>query len=148
ENISLGMERQRDASALGIAAQSSGGQSIWQRLQLVLIVVPILLGFILSRPTISLQVWLATLLVMTVCLLLSRRISPTVWFTLLMVAMAWAVSLGIEIFYIRDHLDGGGAARMNTVFKFGNQIWTLMALSTAASLPLLSRWMSRQHWLI
>jgi tetratricopeptide (TPR) repeat protein len=38
---------------------------------------------------------------------------------------------------------GGDAYRMNTVFKFGMQIWTLMALAAAISLPLLLRGLRR-----
>ena len=56
-----------------------------------------------------------------------------------MAVVAWAVSLGIELIYIRDHLEGGDAYRMNTVFKFGFQIWVLLALAAAAALPWLVR---------
>ncbi len=60
-----------------------------------------------------------------------------------MAVVGWAVSLGIELFYIRDHLDGGDAERMNTVFKFGFQIWVLLPLAAAAALPYAARWLRR-----
>ncbi len=60
-----------------------------------------------------------------------------------MAVVAWAVSLGVELVYIRDHLNGGDAERMNTVFKFGFQIWVLLALATAAALPQMARWLRR-----
>jgi YYY domain-containing protein len=75
--------------------------------------------------------------------LLSRRLPAAPWFTAWLALVAWAVSLGIELFYIRDHLDGGAAYRMNTVFKFGLQAWILMALAAASALPGLARGLRR-----
>src|SRR5262249_61933755 len=67
--------------------------------------------------------------------LLSRRLPAATWFTVWLAVLAWAVSFGIELFYIRDHLDGGAAYRMNTVFKFGLQAWILMAVAPAGAPP-------------
>lgn len=78
--------------------------------------------------------------------LLTRRLSTAVWFALLLAALGFAVSLGVELVYIRDHLAGdpanpGDWYRMNTVFKFGMQIWSLFAVASAALLPALMRWL-------
>ena len=35
-------------------------------------------------------------------------------------------SLGIEIFFLRDWLQGGSSYRMNTLFKFGIQVWIIL----------------------
>jgi YYY domain-containing protein len=75
--------------------------------------------------------------------LLARRLPGRVWFTLWMAVLAWAVSFGVELVYIRDHLDGGEGYRMNTVFKFGLQAWMLMALAAAAARPWLGRGLAR-----
>jgi tetratricopeptide (TPR) repeat protein len=75
--------------------------------------------------------------------LLARRLPRDAWFIAWMAGLAWAVSLGVELIYIRDHLDGGQAERMNTVFKFGLQSWILMAVAAAAALPWLARGLRR-----
>lgn len=91
----------------------------------------------------ALLVWFVSLIVLGAALLLSRRMAPAPWYTLLLATMGLAVSLGIDLVYIRDHLDNGLWYRMNTVFKFGMQIWTFFALAAAASLPLLLRGLRR-----
>jgi tetratricopeptide (TPR) repeat protein len=55
------------------------------------------------------------------------------------------VALGIQIIFVRDHLAGGSGQRMNTVFKFGFQIWTLWALGAATAVPLLVRYLRRRE---
>lgn len=87
----------------------------------------------------GLRLGLGLLLLFCALLLLQRRIASPTWFAFLLAALAWSVSFGIETIFIRDHLAGGEWYRMNTVFKFGVQIWTLLALAAAASLPLLLR---------
>ena len=83
----------------------------------------------------ALRVALAALLLLAGAVMLRRKIGPAAWFTLLLAWVAWAVSLGTEMIYIRDHLDGSDWYRMNTVFKFGLQAWLLLGLAAAASLP-------------
>jgi len=48
----------------------------------------------------------------------------------LLVAAGAALTLAVEFFYLRDHFG----TRMNTVFKFHFQAWTLLSLSAAVSL--------------
>jgi YYY domain-containing protein len=52
--------------------------------------------------------------------------------------------LGLEIFYLKDHLDGGSAFRMNTLFKFYMQVWVLLGLGLAAALPAI--WEAVERW--
>lgn len=110
---------------------------------LVVAIVVTLLLFTLLQPVLGLQLWLALLFASGAVVLLQRRTAPATWFAFLLATLAWAVSLGIEIIFIGDHLVDTDAYRMNTVFKFGMQIWTLMALAAASSLPLLLRGLRR-----
>ncbi|MGH2561779.1 MAG: DUF2298 domain-containing protein [Thermomicrobiales bacterium] len=55
----------------------------------------------------------------------------SVAFTAAMVAAAGCIIAGTELVYVVDDLSGGTAYRMNTVFKFYNQVWMLLALSGA-----------------
>src|SRR5262249_33395365 len=115
--------------------------ALWSGLALLLIIGAL-------QPKLLEGLWASTLLLKAGLLilagagalaLLSRRLPAATWFTVWLAVLAWAVSFGIELFYIRDHLDGGAAYRMNTVFKFGLQAWILMALAAAAALPGLAR---------
>jgi YYY domain-containing protein len=103
----------------------------------------VLLLLALWQPVFGLLSWLVVLFVLGLGLLVYRRLFTTTWFTFLLASLAWAVSLGIEVIFIRDHLVGTEAYRMNTVFKFGLQIWTLLALAAAASLPRLLHGLGR-----
>lgn len=51
-----------------------------------------------------------------------------------MIACAAGVFGAIEIVYLQDNLAGGDAYRMNTVFKFYNQVWVLLAIAGAVTL--------------
>jgi YYY domain-containing protein len=57
-------------------------------------------------------------------------------------AVAWILSLGVEIVYIRDAFE----SRMNTLFKFYYQTWTLYALAAALAIPLLWVALERRPW--
>ncbi|MFZ5916601.1 MAG: DUF2298 domain-containing protein [Chloroflexota bacterium] len=54
------------------------------------------------------------------------------------------VLLGVEVFYLKDHLDGGSAFRMNTLFKFYIQVWVLFGLGFGAALPWM--WQATARW--
>ena len=54
-------------------------------------------------------------------------------FALLLFSLGWALSIGVELVYIRDVFND----RMNTLFKFYYQTWTLFALATAVTIALL-----------
>lgn len=46
-----------------------------------------------------------------------------------------AILAGTQIVYLKDHLQGGDAYRMNTLFKFYNQVWVLWGVAAAIALP-------------
>ncbi|MFV9504795.1 MAG: DUF2298 domain-containing protein [Oscillochloridaceae bacterium umkhey_bin13] len=94
-------------------------------------------------PDLGLRLVLVVLLLAGLILLARRTLGSATWYGLLLAWVAWAVSLGIELIYIRDHLAGGDWYRMNTVFKFGLHIWVLLALAAAISLPSLLRGLRR-----
>jgi uncharacterized membrane protein len=55
----------------------------------------------------------------------------------LMVATAALVASGVEIVFLADDLVTIDWYRMNTVFKFYNQVWVLLALAAASSIALM-----------
>lgn len=48
-----------------------------------------------------------------------------------LIAGGMFLGAALEIVYLQDNLDGGDAYRMNSVFKFYNQLWVLFALASA-----------------
>jgi uncharacterized membrane protein len=50
---------------------------------------------------------------------------------LILVIVACGVLAGTELLYVRDVFDGGSNYRMNTVFKFYYQAWTMLGLAGA-----------------
>jgi YYY domain-containing protein len=86
---------------------------------------------------------LVVLVGMCVLLALAARLRDEEWITLWLISVALMVALGIQIIFVRDHLAGSDWERMNTVFKFGLQIWTLLALAAAAAFPLVLRLLRR-----
>jgi uncharacterized membrane protein len=93
-------------------------------------VATIVPGVILSAPVIPLCG-----IPLAVTLILFRRIQLTTAraFALVLLVFAWALSVGVEIVYIRDAFDD----RMNTLFKFYYQAWTLYAIAAAVSVAVL-----------
>ncbi|MCC7023777.1 MAG: hypothetical protein IT338_13205 [Thermomicrobiales bacterium] len=62
----------------------------------------------------------------------ARVVAPR-QFALVAFAAAWALSIVVEIVYIQDAFS----SRMNTLFKFYYQTWTLYAVAAAVAIPLL-----------
>ena len=59
---------------------------------------------------------------------LAKR-DPAIRFVALMVAGAASIGAGVEFVYLVDDLSMSPWARMNTVFKFYNEIWVLLAIA-------------------
>jgi YYY domain-containing protein len=137
-------DQAKAAPAIGIVADTPAKLRLTERLRTGLLIVPVLLlVFAATQQTLGLKLWLGALIVVGLAILLPRRSFASTWFIIWMAVVAWAVSLGVELIYIRDHLAGGEAYRMNTVFKFGMQVWVLLALAAAAALPMLWRALRR-----
>ena len=58
----------------------------------------------------------------------------------LLAAGGCLILAGSELVYLADFLQGSEWQRMNTVFKFGIQAWTLLALAAAVGLPAMLAW--------
>lgn len=97
-----------------------------------------------ALPEWALRISLFALLTMTTLLLARRAAGAPAWYALLLAWLAWAISLGVEVVYIRDHLDGSDWYRMNTVFKFGLHVWVLLGLAAAGLLPRLLAWLNQR----
>lgn len=54
-------------------------------------------------------------------------------FALALFCLAWLISIGVEFLYLRDLFD----SRMNTLFKFYYQTWTLYAVAAGVALAVL-----------
>jgi YYY domain-containing protein len=168
--VALPLRRRRSAAAVGIVASSPETTRLPQMLLLLvvlLVVAAVVLALgqalattlvpalrqgpaegplgLLQRAQAMLgpRVWAALLVVAAAPVVLSRRVSRPVWFATLLAVVAWLVSFAIEVVFLRDHLAGGDWYRMNTVFKFGLQIWVLLALAAALLLPAVARWLRR-----
>jgi len=83
------------------------------------------------------QIWLIAvpLAVLALILALGRDLPPSRRLALLLIALALAITMGVEIVRQRDDIG-----RMNTVFKFYFQVWTLMGVTAAFGL---ARWVER-----
>jgi uncharacterized membrane protein len=66
---------------------------------------------------------------------------------------AFLILIGVELFYLKDHLDGDqqGWWRMNTLFKFYLQVWVMLGIAVGVSLPAVWRavekWRAGLRWL-
>ncbi len=82
--------------------------------------------------------WLSGLLILLIGGLTGTHLggvrNPGQLFGGLLMAVAFGIALGVEYVYLADHLAGGAAFRMNTVFKFYEQVWILVACGSAIAL--------------
>jgi YYY domain-containing protein len=97
----------------------------------VLLVAALVLGLALVAGVKSL---LVVLLVTGLVLAWGARHDPLRLMTYALLLLGVAVALGVEVVYVRDFLDNSDWERMNTVFKFYFQVWTLLALGSALAL--------------
>jgi hypothetical protein len=91
------------------------------------------------------RIWLVAFMLFVLPFLLKRQSDHQLWFGMWMIFVAWAVALGVEIVYIRDHMGDGDWYRMNTVFKFGVQSWLLLSVGIATILPALLERLRQMH---
>jgi YYY domain-containing protein len=113
----------------GIRNRDSSRISL-QRSLLTSSVVTIFAGVLLAAPVIPLcGIPLALAIAQLRGL---RSVSPR-WFALALVSFAWALSIAVEFIYVRDVFED----RMNTLFKFYYQAWTLYGLASAMTFALI-----------
>jgi YYY domain-containing protein len=119
----------RDRIEWVFGVRDGAGQT--QRLILLALasIVVLLLAFALS-----LKVLLLVFLGVGAYLALDIRHSPLKRLTYLVILLGLAVAFGVEVIYVRDFLDHSDWERMNTVFKFYYQVWTLLSLGGVLAL--------------
>ena len=100
--------------AIGVAAAAAAALIVVDRTVAGVLLLPLLAAF----------------------LLLWRRTVPAeALFVAALIFTGLLVLFGVELFYLKDHLQGGDWRRMNTLFKFYIQVWVLLALAVAVALP-------------
>jgi tetratricopeptide (TPR) repeat protein len=114
-----------------------------QRVWLVVVIALLIVGVVATSERIALpdapwlvwlnspRLWLLSVVLVVAVALLIRPMPRPIWFAVWLVCVGWAVALGVELVYIRDHMDGGEWYRMNTVFKFGMHTWVLLGIAFA-----------------
>ncbi|MFT4039794.1 MAG: DUF2298 domain-containing protein, partial [Thermomicrobiales bacterium] len=69
-------------------------------------------------------------------------VAPGERFVCLLLAAAYGVAGGVEVVVVADDLIGSDWYRMNTVFKFYNQVWILLAVACAVLVAVMAeRWL-------
>lgn len=102
----------------------------------------------------ALLAWALGRSVLALCLLTLVFALPLLWrrereadagdhLAAMLAATGIAILAGTQVFYLKDFLQGGDYYRMNTLFKFFNQVWVLWALAGAIALPRL--WHAAMH---
>lgn len=86
------------------------------------------------------------LVILAAALLLQRSLTREGRFVMALIFTAFLLLVGVELFYLKDHLDGDQAGwwRMNTLFKFYLQVWVMLAVAVGASLPEI--WHAVERW--
>jgi YYY domain-containing protein len=110
--------------ALGVAAAAAVALIVVDRPVAAVLLLPLLAAFLL--------LW-------------RRSVPREALFVTALVFTGLLVLFGVEIFYLKDHLQGGDWRRMNTLFKFYIQVWVMLALAAAVALPGIWNFI-RQRW--
>jgi YYY domain-containing protein len=86
------------------------------------------------------------LLALVAVLMVQRKMPDERRFVLALVFTAYLIMVGVEFFYLKDHLDGDqqGWWRMNTLFKFYLQVWSMLGIAVGVSLP--GIWKATERW--
>ena len=91
-------------------------------------------------------VLMTPLLALATTLMVQGGIREERRFVLALVFTGFLIMVGVELFYLKDHLAGDqvGWLRMNTLFKFYLQVWVMLGVAVGAALPEI--WRAVQAW--
>lgn len=130
EAHSTGIQVQQTSPVL-IAPDRPGVLPLWSGLLMLALTA------MLSALQLATGQWLLALLVALIggiaATSLTTSRSAANLFTGVLLVGALIVTMGVELVYLADHLQGGASYRMNTVFKFYVQAWLLFGTGTAAA---------------
>lgn len=101
--------------------------------RLILLTLASVLVMLLSF-ALGLKALLLVFLSIGAYLALDIRHSALKRLTFLVILLGLAIAFGVEVIYVRDFLDNSDWERMNTVFKFYYQVWTLLSLGGVLAL--------------
>jgi len=118
---------------------SSSEQRTFLNSLLIASLVTIIPGVLLAAPVIPLC---GIPLALAISQLRASTGISSRWFALLLFSFGWALSIGVELFYVRDVFDD----RMNTLFKFYYQTWSLFALAIAVTIAVLWKAAAAAPW--
>jgi YYY domain-containing protein len=106
----------------------------------------------------GLKILLALLIVLGLFLFVMRlketrlsKFDDETRFIYILLLLGLCISLGVEVVYVRDFLEGGDYERMNTVFKFSMQAWLCFAIGGALAVQRLwnlLRGFVRNSWVV
>ena len=117
---------------------NSGGPS-WQAVawavSAAMVLVSVSFGLVLGLQGNGVLALAAPLALVCGLLVLWARADGAVFVQRLMVFVALAIWVGVEVIYLKDFLSGGDWRRMNTLFKFYIQAWVLLGIAGGAFLP-------------
>ncbi len=85
-------------------------------------------------------------LIMLLLLQLGKTLPAPQLFLLTLLLVPLGLSIATQIVFVKDWLATGPMFRMNTIFKFYNQIWVLYAVAAATSLYYFVRLASGPGW--
>ena len=114
--------------ARGILRRSPGDLSLFWGLLVILGGLVILQYYLLAFLVAVLG------LIALAAAMFATRLLPAHLFVLALLGLGIAISVLTQIFYVKDFLAGGPAFRMNTIFKFYDQVWIMLALAAACML--------------
>ncbi len=135
-NGDASLDSRRDAAhgADPLSITTEGPGWLWDNVPSVIVATVLLVagGWVMG-----VRVWLIALplFVLAVFLALGRNLPPARRLGLLLLALALAITMGVEVIRLKDDIG-----RMNTVFKFYMQAWTLFGVSMAFGL---ASWLPR-----
>ena len=146
---------------LVVTAEGRTNRWIWVLAAFLIVVVLFLVQLMISHfaaleailsASVGIRLVVLGLLALLVPALFKRTTDPVARWAVLLATLGALIALGVESVFVRDHLapatwesGPGDYERMNTVFKFGVQVWVLWALAAALLVPQLLQRLRRTN---